>query len=83
MNSHFISIISVEVQQGDTVCALIFMGFNVRSFRGLAAFHKCFVHKNLDISGYAQNNGQHLRILQCKIHENINPRKLKCIQYII
>ena len=37
-----------------------FLWVNVCGFNKLAAIHKCFVHKNLDINGYAWNNGQHL-----------------------
>ena len=38
------------------------VGFNVRGFHGLAAISESFVHKNVDINGYARNNGQHLHI---------------------
>ena len=64
-----------------TVYALIFTGFNVRGFRGLAAICKSFVCKNLDINGYAQNNGQHSLIKNAKFVNvdlrNINPKKIK------
>ena len=49
------------------VCALISVRFNVCSFCGLAAIRKSFIYKNLDIIGYAQNNGQHLQVQNCKI----------------
>ena len=64
-----------------TVCALIFAGFNVCGFRGLAAICKSFVCKNLDINGYAQNNGRHSLIKNAKFVNvdlrNINPTKIK------
>ena len=50
-----------------TVCTLIFVGFNVCGFRGLAAIRKNFVSENLDINRYAWNNGQHLQISKCEI----------------
>ena len=34
----------------DTVCALIFAGFNVRGFRGSAAIREYFVREYLDIT---------------------------------
>ena len=40
------------------LCTLIFAGFGVCSFCGLAAICKSLVHKNLDISVYAQYNGR-------------------------
>ena len=43
----------------NTICALIFVGFNVHGFHGLAAIRTSFIHKNLDIDGYTRNNGQH------------------------
>ena len=47
-----------EVLVNTTVCALIFKGFNVRSFCRLPAIHESFVRENLDSNGYAQYNGQ-------------------------
>ena len=45
-----------------TVCALIFTGFNVRAFCGVAAICKSFYLKIIDFNGYTRNNGQPLRI---------------------
>ena len=48
-----------------TICTLIFVaqGFNVCSFRGLAAIcEQKLLSRNLDINGYSWNKGQHLQI---------------------
>ena len=64
-----------------TVSTSLFTGFTVLSFHGLATIHESFVCKNLDINGYARNNGQHLRFKDTKSTNmrnphNINPRKI-------
>ena len=65
----------------DTVCTLIFARLNVRGFRGLAVIRESFVRENLEIIGYAQNNGQHLRIYKRKIREYGKSAKYKPQNY--
>ena len=49
------------------LCTLIFAGFGVCGFRRLAAIRKSLVHKNFDISVYAQYNGRPNDVMHRKI----------------
>ena len=67
--------------KSNTVCALIFAGFNVLGFRRLAAICKCHP-QNLDITGYARNMTsicEFNNVKSAKMENlwNINPVKIK------
>ena len=61
VHMHFVYIQLLVLVWG-TICALIFVGFNVHGFRRLAVICESFICVNLDIDWYAQNNGQHPQI---------------------
>ena len=86
---HAVGAVSFTDIQSNTVCTLSFAVFNVHGFHGLAAIHKSFVHKNLDINAasldtHGTTAGIHkfnnAKFVNTENQQNRNSAKLKCIR---